>query len=249
VEPPVPWVTREVVVVMVKTVTGIERERVTRKEIGLGDIPPPRNGSNGNGSRGNGGGGGGGGDDRARHSQHKARIAMWVALCSILMLFTALVSAYIFLAAGGGVRPVKLPLLLWLSTALIVTSSLTLKRAVSSLKQGSDRSYSRWLSLTVALGLAFLASQLLSWRQLVEQGIYLAGNPHSTFFYLLTGMHGAHLVGGIMALNYLLLRTWRLSSRSEALRKRQTAASVVALYWHFMDVLWVSLFLFLLLWR
>jgi cytochrome c oxidase subunit III len=237
---------------MVKTVTSIERERVTRKGIGLGDVPPPRNGSNGNGSRGNGGGGGGGGggDDRARHAHHKAHVAMWVALCSILMLFTALASAYIFLAAGGGVRPVKLPPLLWLSTALIMTSSLTLNRAVNSLKQEDERGYSRWLTLTVALGLVFLASQVLSWRQLVAQGIYLAGNPHSTFFYLLTGMHGVHLLGGIMALNYLLLRTWRRSrSRSEALLKRRTAAGVVALYWHFMDALWVLLFLFLLVWR
>ena len=175
---------------------------------------------------------------------------MWVALCSILMLFVSLASAYIFLAAGrDGLRPVSLPPLLWVSTALIVTSSLTLKQAIKSLKKGNEGGYSRWLLLTVALGLAFLGSQLLAWRQLVAQGVYLAGNPHSTFFYLLTGTHGVHLVGGIMALNYLLLRTWHLSSRSEALLKRQTAADVVALYWHFMDVLWVSLFLLLLFWR
>ena len=167
---------------------------------------------------------------------------MWVALASILMLFTALASAYIFLAAGEGLRPVSLPPLLWLSTALIITSSLTLSRGIRSLKQGDDTRYSRWLSLTVALGLAFLGSQLWVWRQLVAQGVYLAGNPHSTFFYLLTGTHGVHLVGGIMALDYLLLRAWRRSSRSEALRKRQTAADVVALYWHFMDGLWFPSF-------
>ncbi|MGB7925519.1 MAG: cytochrome c oxidase subunit 3 [Pyrinomonadaceae bacterium] len=239
---------------MVKTVTSIERERVTREGIGLGDFPPPKNGSNGNGSRGNGGGGGGdGGDDRARHAHHKARIAMWVALCSILMLFTALASAYIFLVAGKeGLRPVRMPPLLWLSTALIIASSLTLKRAIRSLKQGSERGYSRWLLLTVALGLSFLGSQLFVWRQLVAQGVYLAGNPHSTFFYLLTGIHGAHLLGGIVALDYLLLRA-RRRNRTVATRetdaRRRTAADVIALYWHFMDGLWVSLFLLLLIWR
>jgi cytochrome c oxidase subunit 3 len=106
--------------------------------------------------------------------------------------------------------------------------------------------------LTVALGLAFLCSQLLAWRQLVAQGVYLAGNPHSTFFYLLTGIHGAHLLGGIMALDYLLLRARRRSSRPvsrEADARRRTAADMVALYWHFMDGLWVSLFLLLLIWR
>ena len=234
---------------MVKTVTSIERERITHREIGLGSIPPPGNGSNGNGSRGNGGGGSGGDDRAGRVSSEKARIAMWVALCSILMLFVALASAYIFIAAGNSLRPVAMPRLLWLSTALIIGSSLTFRTACRSLKHGDNSRYSRWLLLTVVLGLAFLGSQLLAWRQLVGQGIYLAGNPHSTFFYLLTGVHGVHLMGGILALDYLLIRTrrWRMNNK-EALRKRQTAADVVALYWHFMDGLWVSLFLLLLLW-
>jgi cytochrome c oxidase subunit 3 len=142
-----------------------------------------------------------------------------------------------------------MPRLLWLSTALIIGSSLTFRTACRSLKQGDNSGYTRWLLLTVVLGLAFLGSQLLAWRQLVQQGIYLAGNPHSTFFYLLTGVHGVHLLGGILALDYLLLRTRRWRPNREAEMKRQTAADVVALYWHFMDGLWVSLFLLLLLWR
>jgi cytochrome c oxidase subunit 3 len=233
---------------MVKTVTSIERERVTSRGIGLGSIPPPRNGSNGNGSRGN--GGGGGGDDQARPASFdKARFAMRVALVSILMLFTPLAGAYIFLSLGDNWRAIAMPRQLWLSTALILVSSLTFKRACRSLKRGDDTGYSRWLLLTVALGLAFLGSQLMAWRQLVAQGIYLAGNPHSTFFYLLTGVHGLHLLGGILALDYLLLRTRRRPSGREAEIRRETAASVVALYWHFMDGLWVFLFLLLLLWR
>jgi cytochrome c oxidase subunit 3 len=174
---------------------------------------------------------------------------MWVALGSVMMLFAALVSAYIVLASTEGRRLIAIPRLLWLSTALIVASSLTFKGADRSLQQGDGRGYSRWLGLTLVLGLAFLGSQLLAWRQLVVQGIYLVGNPHSSFFYLLTGVHGVHLLGGILALVYLLLRNRRHVDQREALRKRQTAADVVGIYWHFMDGLWVFLFLLLLLWR
>jgi cytochrome c oxidase subunit 3 len=232
---------------MVRTVTSIERERVARKEIGLGSIPPPPNGSGGNG--GGGGSGGGGRDDRARFpSPVKARLAMWVALGSILMLFAALASAYIVIASTDGRRALALPHLLWLSTALILASSLTLRTACRSLKQGDDGRYSAWLWLTLLLGLGFLGSQLLAWRQLVAQGVYLAGNPHSAFFYLLTGVHGVHLLGGILALVYLLTRTRRRPYNREGEARRQTAADVVALYWHFMDGIWVFLFLLLLFW-
>jgi cytochrome c oxidase subunit 3 len=234
--------------VMVKTVTSIESERVTRKGIGLGGVPPPRNGGGGNGSHGN--GGSAGGDDRSHEqSRTKARIAMWVALASILMLFTALVSAYIVIASSDNWRPLAIPRTLWLSTALIIASSWTFRVAGQSLKQGDDSRYGRWLLLTLALGLAFLGSQLLAWRQLVAQGFYLSGNQHSAFFYLLTGVHAVHLLGGILAMNYLLLRTRRRQQSAEREMRRRTAADIVGLYWHFMDGLWVFLFLLLLLWR
>ncbi|HYE66504.1 MAG TPA: cytochrome c oxidase subunit 3, partial [Pyrinomonadaceae bacterium] len=93
------------------------------------------------------------------------------------------------------------------------------------------------------------ATQLLAWQELISQGIYLASNPHSSFFYLLTGAHGVHLLGGVLALDYLLLRTRHRRSEKNAELKRQTTAGVVSLYWHFMDGLWIYLFLLLFLWR
>jgi cytochrome c oxidase subunit III len=232
---------------MATTVTGTER--VTKKEIGLGSVPPPWNGPNGgNGSRGN---GGRGGDDRLRRSSSSAaRIGMWVALAAILMMFTALTSAYIVRAGlSNDWRPITMPHLLWLSTALILASSLSFEAARRSLKKRRERAYSRWLLLTVFLGLGFLGSQLLAWRQLVAQGIYLANNPHSAFFYVLTGAHAVHLLGGILALDYLLLLTRRARYSSAAETKRETAVDVVGIYWHFMDGLWIYLFLLLFLWR
>jgi cytochrome c oxidase subunit 3 len=182
-------------------------------------------------------------------------VGMWVTLSGILMLFTALTSAYIVRAGlSDDWRPLVMPRLLWLSTALILASSVSLEIGRRCLKRGKDQAYSRWLLLTVVLGVSFLGAQLLAWRELVAQGVYIATNPHSSFFYLLTGTHGVHLLVGILALDYLLLRARRRGSSSsdsqgESLRKQQTAADVVALYWHFMGGLWVYLFLLLFLWR
>jgi cytochrome c oxidase subunit 3 len=99
------------------------------------------------------------------------------------------------------------------------------------------------------LGAAFVVSQLLAWRQLVRQGVYVATNPHSSFFYLLTATHGIHLMGGLIALVYLLLRTRRLDTGERALANRSAVADAVSLYWHFMDGLWIYLFLLLFFWR
>ncbi len=199
----------------------------------------------------------GGGDERWTSDRY--RIGMWVGIASILMLFTALTSAYIVRAGLPGSidwRPSSMPSLVWLSTGLIIASSVTISAARKSLKRGDERRHQRWLLVTLLLGLGFVGSQLLAWKQLVAQGVYLASNPHSSFFYVLTGLHGVHILGGILALSYVLFRGWH-SSGGEMSRKfvsapdakRQTVIDVVALYWHFMDGLWVYLFLLLLLWR
>ncbi|HEV7375033.1 MAG TPA: cytochrome c oxidase subunit 3 [Pyrinomonadaceae bacterium] len=222
-------------------------ERVVQNKVGSGGgLPGPKNGS----LRGGGNGGRGGDDSSQRFSASKYRIGMWVALAGISMMFTALTSAYIVRAnTSNDWRPIMMPRLLWVSTALIFLSSISFEVARRSLKQGKTRIYQRWLLLTVLLGLAFLATQLMSWRQLVAQGIYVSSNPHSSFFYVLTGAHGLHLLGGILALDFLLLRSWRNRYEEDAVAKRQAVANAVALYWHFMDGLWIYLFLLLFLWR
>jgi cytochrome c oxidase subunit 3 len=104
-----------------------------------------------------------------------------------------------------------------------------------------------WLGITLILGFIFLACQLIAWRELAAQGVFFAGHPHSSFFYLFTGVHGVHLIGGIGALVYLLTRLRRsLWSVSE---KTEVAAQVVSLYWHTMDALWIWLFVLLVVWK
>lgn len=218
----------------------------------------------GRGPRGNNGGGGGpggpsggpdGGGDRERGrdwSPERYRIGVFVGIASILMMFTALASAYIVragLPTSFDWQTTQLPSFLWASTILILASSATYTFSERELRRERERGYNFWLAVTLALGFGFLAAQLLAWRQLVVQGVYLATNPHSSFFYLLTALHGLHLVGGILALLFLLAysRLGRGGAQFDA--KRRTYTGVVGIYWHFMDALWIGLFLLLFFWR
>jgi cytochrome c oxidase subunit III len=228
---------------MAATVTGTER--VIDTTVGGGSRS-----RGGNGFPKNGGGRDGHPGDSFRYSPARYRIGVWVAIGSILMLFVALTSAYIVRSASSNDwQPIAMPKVLWLSTALILLSSITMEISRRSLKQQHDAGYGRWLFITTALGLAFLATQLLAWRQLVRQGVYMASNPYNSFFYLFTAAHGLHLFGGILALSYLLVRTTRKRDTVEGELRRIGAADAATIYWHFMDGLWVALFLLLFFWK
>jgi cytochrome c oxidase subunit 3 len=226
---------------MATTVTSTKSS--TKKGTGGGPRFP---GPNGHGSRQRNGG------SFFQHDSpaNRYRIGMWVALAAILMMFTALSSAYIVRAASSNDwPPLVMPRILLLSTALIILSSGTIEAARKELKGIPGGGYVRWLLLTVILGIGFLTSQLLAWRQLVGQGVYLASNPHSSFFYLLTATHGLHLFGGLLGLGFLLIRTRQQVDDEAATGKKQAITDAVTLYWHFMDGLWIYLFLLLFLWR
>ena len=210
---------------------------------GIGGGPKPRRPNGNGGPKRN-------GHDRGfpdlNSAANRYRIGIWVAMASILMMFTALSSAYIVRASSSDDwQPLTMPRILLLSTALIVISSGTLEAARRKLKDASSNAHRRWLLATMCLGIGFLISQLLAWRQLVRQGVYVASNPHSSFFYLLTAAHGVHLLGGLAALAYLTLRTRARQESQVAVAKSQAGADAVTLYWHFMDFLWLYLFVLL----
>ena len=211
---------------------------------GAGKGPPGFPGPNGNGSKRK----GPFPDPDSRSNRY--RIATWVGLASIAMLFTSLSSAYIVrYASANDWIPLAIPRAMFASTALILISSVTLELARRKLKRSFQSAYTRYLLLTALLGLAFLSSQLIAWRQLARQGIYLASNPHSSFFYLLTGAHAVHLLGGLLALGFLWIRSRRVLSEPVLIARRQATADAVTIYWHFMEGLWIYLFLLLFLWR
>lgn len=217
---------------------------VTKKSAGGGPRFP---GPGGNGSRKpNGDGNLLPDDSKAR----RYRIGMWVGLASIFMMFTSLTSAYIVRAASSNDwKPLPMPRILLLSTGLILVSSVTLELAKRRLRAERPESYVRLLFLTFALGVGFLFAQLDAWKQLVRQGVYVTTHPHSSFFYLLTGAHGVHLFGGLVALLYLTVRWRRQAKEKPAAAGNVAAVDALTIYWHFMDGLWLYLFLLLFFWR
>jgi cytochrome c oxidase subunit III len=225
---------------MATMVTGTKP--ITKKSTGAGSKAP---GPNGNGSKRRNGHEFFEPDARA----NRYRIGMWVALASIAMLFTALSSAYVVRSGSSNdwVR-IAMPRVLLLSTTLILGSSVTMEVSRRYLRDASFAGHGRWLLITMLLGLGFLFTQLVAWRQLAAQGVYLSSNPHSSFFYLLTAAHAFHLAGGLLALVFLWIRS-RLSREVKVSATRQASTDAITIYWHFMDALWIYLFLLLFLWR
>jgi len=204
----------------------------------------------GGSSFGDDGNSGGGGDEwkgasgSGRVPQRAYVTGMTIALGGVLMFFMALVSAYIVRKDMPNSAWVNLaiPRILWLNTAILIASSFSLARSRSRFLANDDAGFRNWWGVTTILGIFFLIGQVIAWRQLAAAGVFLATNPASSFFYVFTAAHGVHLIGGVLALLYVAFRpTHRLT--------KGTATEVVSMYWHFMDGLWVFLFLLLLLGR
>ncbi len=170
------------------------------------------------------------------------RTGMWMALVAIVMLFAAFTSAMVVRRGiSNDWVPTPLPHVLYLNTLVLLTSSLTLELSRRSLARCSGGRFARWLYVTAALGIAFVAGQLMAWRELASRGVYLATNPSSSFFYLLTAAHGVHLLGGIGALFYLVFQASKLAFAP----RKNPVVDVAAIYWHFMDGLWIYILLLL----
>ena len=184
----------------------------------------------------------------AEHSSGASRTGIWVGVAGICMTFAALTSALVVRqGAAMDWRHFSLPWVLYLNTAVLFGSSFALEVArqrVAAFARGLQPRRAvplRWLYLTLGLGLLFVAGQYAAWVQLRAQGLYLATNPSSAFFYVLTAMHALHVLGGLGGLTLVISR---LSRHLPTLRR--STLDTASYYWHFMDVLW--LYLLLLLW-
>ena len=155
-----------------------------------------------------------------------------------------LIRALVRKGTSGDWVPVHIPVLLWINTAVLLISSGTLELARKHLAKADGAGFKTYWMLTTALGVGFLIGQVVAWRQLAHQGIYLATNPASSFFYIFTGAHALHLIGGIVALGYVARQNF-----SEANVTKSVAAEVTSYYWHFLDALWLFLLTLLYLGR
>jgi len=186
-------------------------------------------------------GGDGSGESGSNFPLSRAQLGMFGLLAAATMLFAGLTSAYLVLRGVPTWENLALPPLLWVNTVVLIASSLSLEFSRRSVERGKLAEMKRWLVFSGLLGAGFLAGQLIVWRQLVHAGVYLPTTLHSSFFYVLTAIHGVHLVGGLGGLAFVLQKTFK----GRIGPGQYEPLKLCALYWHFMDAVWIWLFLLL----
>lgn len=176
---------------------------------------------------------------------HPHKFALWVGIGSICMMFGSLTSAYVVRRAAGNWLEFKLPDLFFVSTAVILLSSVTLHLSYKAFVGGKEKQYKTLLLATFGLGLAFVVLQYMGWQDMNAIGATFTANPSSSFIYVISGLHAAHVLGGVTALTTALAHAYVLPYKATARRKLRF--EVTLNYWHFVDLLWVYLIVFLIL--
>ncbi|MDJ1157101.1 cytochrome c oxidase subunit 3 [Chelatococcus sp. SYSU_G07232] len=171
-----------------------------------------------------------------------AKVGLVVFLAVVGILFALFTSAYLMRMHMGDWRPLPDPRVLWLNTGVLVVSSYALHRARAAAAGGDIGAVKTGLLAGGASALLFLAGQLWAWQQLAAGGYFLASNPANAFFYLITGVHGLHLAGGLVALGRTTAKAWRGGRAEEVL----LSVELCATYWHFLLGVWLVLFALLL---
>ncbi len=173
-----------------------------------------------------------------------------VVLATVTMTFGALITVFVTRSLSQQFwGHLQLPRILWLTTALLLASSGTLEAARRRLAAHDQRGFFRLTAWTTLLGVLFLGGQIIAWLQVLQSGVILIRNPHSWFIFLFTGLHGLHIVAGLSGLIYLLVRTRQPASGPKYNMYTGAISNGVAVFWHYLDFLWILLFGLLLFWR
>ncbi len=178
----------------------------------------------------------------SRNKIHPKKFALAVACASILMMFSAFTSAYIVRQAAGNWLEFQLPSLFFVSTGIILLSSFTLHFSYRSFLKGKEQLYKGLLLTSFGLGLLFIAMQYQGWLSMMEMGVPLKTNPSGDFIYVISGVHAAHVIGGITALVIALLHAFSLKFKVTPARKLRFELTFI--YWHFVGFLWLYLIVF-----
>ncbi len=176
---------------------------------------------------------------------HPHKFTLWVALASIVMMFAGFTSAYIVKRNQVNWVTFDLPMVFWYSTLVIVLSSVTLWLAQNAFKKREMLNYRRLVVVTTVLGVLFIALQLIGFKELWQNGMTLTANVSFSFLYIIIGLHGLHVLGGIIALLVMFAKAFSAKVRSYDI----VPVEVVSTYWHFVDFLWLYLLVFLILIR
>jgi cytochrome c oxidase subunit 3 len=177
-----------------------------------------------------------GGDGALPLPAATAQVGLWVFLTAVTMLFIAFTASYLSRRNAVDWTPVPLPSVLWVNTSVLLLSSLILEWTRRRGASGDARGLRTGLALVALLGVIFVVGQVAAWRQLAAAGLFMQSNPHSAFFFLLTAVHGVHLVGGLAALGVAIARAQRWTGGSPP------PLGVAATYWHYLDALWLYIF-------
>lgn len=175
------------------------------------------------------------------------KVLLAIGIGSIVMLFAGLTSGYIVRQAEGNWKFFELPSVFYISSIIILISSFTMQMAVRAVKKDELAQVKSFILITLGLGLAFVFTQFLGWNELVKNNVYFSDKltPSGSFFYVITGLHLAHLAFGLLG----LIITGSKSIRERYNSKNYLGISLCAIYWHFLGGLWIYLFVFLAIYR
>ncbi len=177
-------------------------------------------------------------------------LTVMVVLATVTMTFGAIIAVFVIRSQSQQFwGHIRVPGVLWATTATLLGSSATFEAARRRLSNNDQRGFFRLAAWTTGLGLLFLIGQVFAWFQILDEGVILAHNPHSWFIFLFTGLHGLHILVGLAGLTYLLFRTREPASGPKYQLQTRAVASGVAVFWHYLDFMWVLLFALLLFWR
>jgi len=189
----------------------------------------------------NNGGGGAGGHSSYALPINPAKFGLWLFISAVIMLFAAITSAYIVRHSAGNWLKFNLPEIFWFNTLVLILSSATIQLSYSRLKRDKILEFKLLFLISALLGIIFLIGQVIGWGQLRNSGVYVSTNPSSSFFYLLTWLHGFHLFGGVISMIYVLVKALKGFYNS----RNRLGIELCATYWHFLDFLWIYLFIFI----
>jgi cytochrome c oxidase subunit 3 len=167
-----------------------------------------------------------------------AKIGMGLFLAVVGSLFALLVSAYFMRSGLADWQSIRIPRLLWVNTGALILSSVALQAAQGAVHRRNMDGVRFLLLVAGFFGVAFLVGQLWAWRELTASGFLLASNPSNSFFYLITGLHGLHMVGGVAGLGWTTDKAWR----GVGADKLRLNVEMCTMYWHFLLVVWLVLF-------
>jgi len=176
---------------------------------------------------------------------HPHKFNLWVAIGSIVMMFAGLTSAYIVKRNQAGWVDYEVPQLFYYSTAVIVMSSASIQLALKSFKARDMSKYRMLMLITMLLGVLFMITQYFGFRDFWASGMTLQANVAYSFLYVIVGLHALHVIGGVLALIIMSLKAFSKKKRNYS----TVPVELITTYWHFVDVLWIYLLVFLMMIR